>query len=297
MLKNTKVRIRFITISILFFASMGIFTNKTVHGEEKQNYPKIGQWKPSKDIQVFTEDNLFDYINGASELYLSYEFRQLDVVYYKNRNKQEIVLEVYKHLSPVYAYGIYSQERSPDVTFVQLGTESYFSGSYLYILAGKYYIKIYSYDLEKDAEQILLEFAKSLLESFKYDSNLPKLIQAFPSKYLVAKSEQFIARNLLGYSFFNNGYQAFYDINSETGRLFIIESQSIRESNELYDQYLQQLHHAPIIPGSIEYKVNDPYHGIGIIRKCAHFIYGGFGISDIEQLTKLLDRMKENICR
>ncbi|MFH2026948.1 MAG: DUF6599 family protein, partial [bacterium] len=108
--KNIKVQIRLILISIIFLIIMGLFTNDIVHCAELRKYPKIGEWKPQKDVQVYLEDKLFDYINGASELYLSYEFQQLDVVYYKNRKKLEITLEIYTHSAPLFAYGIYSQE-------------------------------------------------------------------------------------------------------------------------------------------------------------------------------------------
>ena len=107
-----------------------------VIGQEIPKYPKIGEWQPQKKVQVYTPDNLYDYINGASELYLSYQFQQLDVIYYKNRKKQEIVVEVYQHRSPLFAFGIYSQERSPESNYLPYGTESYIDGSNLFILAG-----------------------------------------------------------------------------------------------------------------------------------------------------------------
>lgn len=276
---------------------MGLFTNDIVHCEKLRKYPKIGRWKPLKDIQVYLADNLFDYINGASELYLSYEFQQLDVVYYKNRRKQEITVEIYTHTSPLFAYGIYSQERSPDANYLNIGAESYIDGSNLFILTGKYYLKIYSYDLDDDAEAVLTEFARSIVKLLNSDHSLPPLLSAFPEQNLQPKSIQFIAKNLLGYSFFSNGYQAFYDFNEEQCRLFIIKSASIKASNDLFKKYILHIRHAPRIPGNAKYKVVDPYHGAGIIRKCERYVYGGFGLSDIEQLSKLLDQVGDNICR
>jgi len=281
---------------IVLFAST-LFSNDIIDLKNVEKYPKVGHWKPSKSIQTYNADNLFDYINGASDLYLSYEFQQLDVVYYRNRKKQEIVVEIYQHQSPVYAFGIYSQERSPDANYLNIGAESYIDGSNLFILTGKYYLKIFSYDLGEEAETILPEFARSIVELLKSDNSLPPLLSVFPEQNLQPKSIQFIAKNLLGYSFFVKGYQAFYDFNEEQCRLFIIKSVSIKESNDLFKKYILHIHHAPRIPGSIEYKISDPYHGIGIIRKCERYVYGGFGLSNIEKLSKLLDQVRDNICR
>jgi len=295
--KNIKVQIRLIIIIIIFLIIMGLFTNDIVHCAETRKYPKIGEWKPQEDVQVYSEDNLFDYINGASELYLSYKFRQLDVVYYKNRSKLEITVEIYTHSAPLYAFGIYSQERSPDAKFLNLGSESYIDASNLFILTGEHYIKIFSYDLGENAETTLTEFSRSIVELLNADNNLPPLLSAFPEENLRPKSIQFIAENLLGYAFFSKGFQAFYDFGNEECRLFIIESLSIIASNDLFDQYTLHIHHAPRIPGSTEYKISDPYHGIGYIRKCANYVYGGFGLSDMEQLSKLLDQISKNICK
>ena len=286
-----------ILVFLIVLFALAFFSNDVIHLKNVEKYPKIGQWKPSKDIQVYLEDNLFDHINGASELYLSYEFQQLDVVYYKNRRKQEITVEIYTHTSPLFAYGIYSQERSPDANYLNIGAESYIDGSNLFILTGKHYLKIYSYDLGDDAKAVLTELARSIVELLNSDNSLPPLLSAFPEQNLRPKSIQFIAKNLLGYSFFIEGYQAFYDFDEEQCRLFIIKSASIKESNDLFEKYILHIHHAPRIPGGAEYKVVDPYHGAGIIRKCEHYVYGGFGLSDIEQLSKLLDQNRDNICR
>jgi len=267
-----------------------------VVSREIPKYPKIGEWQPQKNVQVYTPDNLFDYINGASELYLSYQFQQLDVIYYKNRKKQEIVVEVYQHQSPLYAFGIYSQECSPESDYLSFGTESYIDGSNLFILAGNNYIKIYSYDLGDSATSQLTQFGQAFISFLKVASPLPKLIAAFPTEYLQPKSEQFVARNFLGYSFFNNGYQTFYQKDGVVFQLFIIETDSSENSHQLLRQYLQHIQHPMQNADVIHYDVNDPYHGEGVIRICGNFIYGGFGLTERDIVNGLLDGIQRNIC-
>jgi len=267
-----------------------------VIGQEIPKYPKIGEWQPQKKVQVYNPDNLYDYINGASELYLSYQFQQLDVIYYKNRKKQEIVVEVYQHQSPLLAFGIYSQERSPESNYLPFGTESYIDGSNLFILTGNNYLKIYSYDLGDSAALQLTRFGQAFISFLKVTSPLPQLIAAFPTEYLQDKSEQFVARNFLGYSFFNNGYQAFYHKDEVTFRLFIIETDHPETSHQLLRQYLQHIQHPLQNAAAIHYAVNDPYHGEGIVRICGNFIYGGFGLKNREILNGLLDSVQRNIC-
>lgn len=284
MQKNSK----YFTIPLIIF----LFMNGINFGQEKRKYPKIEKWKPQKNVQTYVADNLFDYINGASELYLSYNFEQLDVVYYRNRRKQEITVEIYTHASPLFAFGIYSQERSPDAKYLTLGSESYIDGSYLFILAGKHYLKLFSYDLGAEAESILTEIGQVIVEFLDTENSLPKELRIFPEKKRIPNSVQFIARNMLGYSFFSQGFQADYKIGDQKCRIFFIKSESIKATNDLFDRYITQIHHKPRIPGSNEYKIVDPYHGQGIIRKSKQYLYGGFGSAEI---NKILDEMSKNI--
>ena len=42
-------------------------------------FPEIPGWKQSGEIQTFTPKTLYEYINGAADLYLSYDFEELKV--------------------------------------------------------------------------------------------------------------------------------------------------------------------------------------------------------------------------
>lgn len=285
---QTEIIIRLIAV----FVIGGVLICQLVSGTEPRNYPKIGQWKPAREIPSYTPENLFDYINGASELYLAYDFQQLDVVYYKNRKKQEITVEVYTHASPLCAFGIYSQERSADGQYLDLGAESYISGNYLFCLTGNHYIKLYSYDLTDEVESVLTGITKTLIDFLQSENVMPRELSLFPDKNRVPYSIQFIAKNMLGYSFFRSGFQADYQLNGQKCRVFFIKSESIKATNDLFDQYLNYIRHLPRIPGSNEYKITDPYHGEGVIRKYKHYVFGGFGSADI---ATVLDQLQAQI--
>ena len=122
------------------------------------------------------------------------------------------------------------------------------------------------------------------------------MIADFPTEYLQPKSEQFVARNFLGYSFFNNGYQAFYQKDGVIFRLFIIETESSENSHLLLQQYLQHIQHPMQNVDAVQYDVNDSYHGEGIVQICGKFLYGGFGLKERDIFNGLLDSIRQNIC-
>ena len=88
-------------------------------------FPDVGGWKQMDEIQTFTSKTLYEYINGAADLYLMYDFQELKVAEYQNGKKVSVTVDVYRHKTPIHAFGIYSQERLPDANFLDIGAQAY----------------------------------------------------------------------------------------------------------------------------------------------------------------------------
>jgi hypothetical protein len=66
---------------------------------------------PAKRIEP---QAIFDYMDGAGELYLAYRFRHLDVYEYKNSGQSDILVELYWMDSADDAYGLLSGDWGGD---------------------------------------------------------------------------------------------------------------------------------------------------------------------------------------
>lgn len=84
-------------------------------------FAEISGWEQSGKIQTFTPKTLFEYIDGAADLYIMYDFQELKVAEYRNEKKASVTVEVYEHKTPSHAFGIYSQERIPNANFIDVG--------------------------------------------------------------------------------------------------------------------------------------------------------------------------------
>jgi hypothetical protein len=47
-------------------------------------FPVLAGWTQQNAIQKYNPDNLYEYINGAADLYLTYDFQELQVAEYLN---------------------------------------------------------------------------------------------------------------------------------------------------------------------------------------------------------------------
>jgi len=260
-------------------------------------FPEIARWRQSGEIQTFVPKTLFEYINGAADLYLSYDFQELKVAEYQNEKKASVTVEVYRHKTPTQAFGIYSQERLANANFIDVGTEGYIEDNVLNFLTGSYYVKISSYKTGAEDREILLRFAKKVLENLGEKGSLPSVLSSFPEEGEKKNSEKFINQNFLGYSFLHSAFTADYEFSGMKFKLFVIESEEGNDCRDMVQKYLQQTGspRKDVVEG--RYTISDPYHGEIDLQWQRAYIWGILNLNNPDLRSKYLKLFEEGITR
>ena len=257
-------------------------------------FPEVKGWKLTIEETVYTPNNLWDVIDGAADLFLEYNFVDLHIARYQKSADLEIKVELYRHKSAVDAFGMYSQERYPDYHFMDLGTQGYVEKGVLNFLCGEYYIKISTVQSEKAAQAGLMTIGGSLEKRLKRTKSWPSLIAAFPAKGKQANTEQYVARNFLGYSFFNNVFTASYNDGSGL-KAFIIRFGSSDEASKTIDTYLATLpKEGTSKTEGGRFRVRDPHNGVITFILNQNDICGVLGAED-KYAEALLTELGQNL--
>jgi hypothetical protein len=238
-----------------FFASATMVEGKTLV------FPEMSGWKQDGKTQVFSPKTLYEYINGAADLYLAYEFQELQVAEYKGEKKTGVTVEVYRHKDPTQAFGIYSQERLANARFLEIGAQGYHEPNVLNFVSGPYYVKISGFNTGEDDEKVLMPFAKRVEEVLGEKTSLPRILSAFPQEGKKKNSEKFISKNFLGYSFFHSGYTADYEVSGKKFKVFVIEGKNQEDCRAMMEKYLKQTGNENRNPSGGTYRIKDKYHG------------------------------------
>ena len=251
-------------------------------------FPDVTGWKRSAQIQTFLPKTLFEYIDGAADLYLTYDFEELKVAEYQNVKKASVTVDVYFHKTPIHAFGIYSQERLPNANFISVGAQGYIENNVLNFLTGPYYVKISSYNTGAEDQEILLTFAKKVAESLGEKGSLPSVLSSFPEEGKRRNSEKFITKNVLGYSFLHSAFITDYEVSGEKFKLFVIEGMDQKDCRDMVQKYLQQTGNTKknIVEGF--YTISDPYHGEIEFYWKGKFICGALNLTDASLRSKYL---------
>lgn len=257
-------------------------------------FPSLKGWSFAEDKTVYTPENLWDIIDGAADLF-GYGFIDLHIGRYTRGDDSEIRVEVYKFDSETDAFGMYSQERNPDYAFVDIGAQAYREEGVLNLLAGTFYVKIMTPLRGQEALDAMTAIAKGLASGLHQRTDLPGILKFLPVQQKHSNSEQYVASNFLGYSFFRHACVAQYGTGSPF-RVFVIAADSASEAESSFEEFIRTS------PGGFtdssmfeRYSVRDKYNGpVEIFRK-GRFIGGTVGLEDRSLAATYINAMAKSI--
>ena len=272
--------------------SLAVLASSTCRAVEKDevSFHEVKNWNLTVLPDVYTPGNLWDLINGAAESYLSYDFVDLHLGDYEHASGTVIHAEVYRHSSPVNAYGIYTAERSPEYKFVEVGAQGYLEEGVLNFLAGQYYVKLYSTDSGAEVQGALQKIGQKISGHLDQEDGLPELLRLFPSSGQLPYSDQYIRENFIGFDFLHSAFTVSY----EGGfKLFVIQGKDADEILEMAREYLaftkQDID--PVSKKSLTFK--DPYNGDIPAIISGSYMVGIIDGSDNENARTLLEELAE----
>lgn len=202
--------------------------------------PTVEGMESAEPPDSYFPETLFEYINGAAEIYLSYDFKELIVAEYKKSDAPDsVAVEIYDMGNLKNSFGIYSAERYPDNDFLSLGTQGYMEGGTLNFLVGQYYVKLLCFDCGEKSSGWLRVFSEKIVNRVEEKGGFPSALDVFPKEGRIPNTEKFILRNVLGYKFLHDGYIVSYKSESLSFDCFVIEGNSPDEATEMLEKYLE----------------------------------------------------------
>jgi hypothetical protein len=292
----------FLSLAVLFLMimSLGIGAKRYDSPLRQSLLPQLNDWTKTEEPSIYFPENLFEFINGAAEIYLAYDFKELTVAQYnKKGSAASIAVEIYEMSNETNAFGIYGAERYADNNFVPIGIQGYVEEGMLNYLVGKYYVKLLCFDGENHSGEYLDLFAKAIVEKTQGQTTFPELLNHFPREGLVDNSEKFILKNVMGYSFLHDGYFSNYKIGDFEFDCFILQGINEEETQMMLDKYLEAKKSQPIQKKANMVSIKDRYYDLIFLSRVGSHICGVMkvaeGKEDVAQeyLKVLVDSFKK----
>jgi hypothetical protein len=147
----------------------------------------LSGWTLSEPAKRVEPKAIFDYMDGAGELYLGYRFKYLEVYEYKKAGESDILVELYWMESADDAYGLLAGDWGGDQA--DLGTvrepgapsiaRALYGAGLLRIWSGDVYARVMAYQETDASKQAVLAMGK-LIVAGRPEPASPRLVQVLP---------------------------------------------------------------------------------------------------------------------
>jgi len=162
---------------------------------------ELNGWKAKEPDVLYNPDTIFDYINGAGEIYRAYNFRRLLARIYTKEANPRIIADLFDMGSSKNAYGVFTHDLEGED--VGIGQDSTYKGGLLSFWKGCFFVSLYAEEETEEAKKALLLLGKKVASSIKQEGDPPALVALFPLENLRGKGIRFFYNHLiLNYHFF-----------------------------------------------------------------------------------------------
>jgi hypothetical protein len=143
----------------------------------------LQEWFAEETIPLNTPNDMYTYMDGGAELYLSYGFKQAISRKYRKINQPEVTAEVYDLIESRNAFGVFSQTRETEN--LQLGQGAFSLPGAVFFWKDHYYISLSTWESTPGSEDFIRRLGAFIDEKIKINGELPPVIKLLPEEGLV----------------------------------------------------------------------------------------------------------------
>ena len=238
-------------------------------------------WQMDGAVREFTEETLFDHINGEAELFYPYGFRLLRTANYASGDGS-IQADLYEMGSPLDGFGIYSNYRSPGAQSLPIGTECMAGTGQLVFCHDRFFGRLTAVGRSEDADEALAACARAIAGNLPGDPVPPPELKSLDVEGVDRGTIQYVAESLLGYAVFPRGLFADAVVNGNECRAFVVMTETETDAARVLMEYTAYLAAEGVEAEttSAGLVARDPLHRGVCLRQVGSFLAGVARLED-----------------
>jgi hypothetical protein len=263
---------------------------------------KFDGFKAVGNIESYNRQTIFDYIDGAGEVYLLYDFKDVAVKKLLGPDSTEITVEIFDMGSSNDAFGIFSHSRQGND--IGIGGGSDFRDGFLCFWKNRYFVCAYSSKQAASFNDTIIALGKDIASRILRESDKPDILGILPEDGLIESSPiYFHKQTSLNYHYFiseenilnldKNTEAVIANYEPDRMTLLCIKYPRPDLALESYDNFVSN--YIPEAKGTGAAKTED---GKWVrVLNVGHYFIAVFDAPNEESATLLVDKVIENIAR
>jgi len=202
-MKTGKKCLRLELVAFLLLLNFNVFSQILMNDLLPHKGDLVG-WI-NESVESFSENNLYDFIDGGADLYFEYGFAQAVISDYLNKEGVKIRCEIYRMTTDSSAYGIFTLNTTPMGQSLNICTRCISYDNYVELWKGNYFIRCVAGDSGKDNQDALIFFAGIICDKIQEEGNTPKLFGILKSEGWNVSNQKYVRGQIALNNVFNFG--------------------------------------------------------------------------------------------
>lgn len=259
----------------------------------------INGWAPLHEDRIYQQDDLYDYIDGGAELFLSYGFEKVYNRIYVRENQPDIFVDIFFMNSSKDAFGVFSHSRETIENVWGAGSQ-YTEGAILF-WKSNIYVSILTNPETPQAKETIFKIAQIISDSITGKSNLPEVLNKLPREDLIEENIRYFRHHIWLNSFYYVSHENLLNISQDTEAvlakynfkddhpiLVIIDYPDSDAAHTAYKKFMNAF--IPESKNGEPYIIEDGTYTGSLLDK--NTIYTVFDARNINSVTELLGKVE-----
>jgi hypothetical protein len=150
----------------------------------------INGWRAEPPDRFFDGKTIFDYIDGAGEVYRAYNMHGCLSRRYTTPNGPSIVLDIFDMGSSEDAYGVFTHDQEGESLGV--GQEALYKAGWLRFWKDRFFVSLYGEDQTPALTKASIDLGKAVAELITTEGQKPRILSRLPSQGLLNGSIRYL---------------------------------------------------------------------------------------------------------
>lgn len=261
----------------------------------------IDGWLKITDDRIFNQENLYDYIDGGAELYLSFGFSKVFNRIYSNATGHEILVDIFYMNSTQDAFGVFSF--TIGTIGNDYGQQSQIAPGAIVFWKDKYYVSLFSNPETEETTRLMKKLAQMIDDSINEEGKLPEILDYLPQNdldkqsiryfrhYIWMNSHYFISnKNILNINQNTHGVLAKYG-DKEKSIFMIIKYPNLQDALDAKGSFVKNYERGALHPG-IAKNESGKWCGVELVK---NFLVAVFNAGNKAEVQNLIAQAKKLI--
>jgi len=263
---------------------------------------EINGWKAVEKDEFYDPQTIFDYINGAGEVYRSYNFKFLLARRFSKTGQPDLVVDLFDMATSEDAFGVFTHDLEGEEAGV--GQGSTYKGGLLSFWKDSFFVSIYTEEETEEAIAALFALGRKVDSSITKEGKEPEVVSFLPRKNLAEKAVHYFHNHMiLNYHFYLSDENilllnqktevalGIYAEGDDKNYLLLVRYPEERKASQAYEKFIQAYMPDAQEPGLVQ--TEDKKWTAARLRK--DFIIAVFNASSASSAKEAVEQVEKKL--